>query len=201
LILYVTVAFGVPVNVKVVVPFSQIVLGLAVTLAVGKGKTVIEILLVCGLIQLGVPELATLTILIVPVVVGLTTIVAVPDAFNVIVWFAPPLMLYVTVAFGVPVKVKVVVPFSQIVLGLAVTLAVGNGKTVIGILLVCGLIQLGVPELATLTMFIVPVVVGLTDIVAVPAALKVIVWLVPPLMLYVTVAFGVPVKVKVVVPF
>jgi hypothetical protein len=48
---------------------------------------------------------------IVPVVVGLTTIVAVPDAFNVIVWFAPPLMLYVTVAFGVPVNVKVVVPF------------------------------------------------------------------------------------------
>ena len=84
---------------------------------------------------------------------------------------------------------------------MAVTLAVGKGKTVIGMLLVCGLIQLGVPELATLTMFIVPVVVGLTDIVAVPVALKVIVWLVPPLMLYVTVAFGVPVKVKVVVPF
>ena len=71
----------------------------------------------------------------------------------------------------------------------------------IGMLLVCGLIQLGVPELVTLTIFIVPVVVGLTDIVAVPAALSVIVWLVPPLMLYVTVVFGVPVKVKVVVPF
>ena len=84
---------------------------------------------------------------------------------------------------------------------MAVTLAVGKGKTVIGMLLVCGLIQLGVPELVTLTIFIVPIVVGLTDIVAVPAALSVIVWLVPPLMLYVTVAFGVPVKVKVVVPF
>ena len=88
-------------------------------------------LLVCGLIQLGVPELATLTMFIVPVAVGLTSIVAVPDAFNVIVWFAPPLMLYVTVAFGVPVNVNVVVPFSQIVLGLAVTLAVGKGKIVI----------------------------------------------------------------------
>jgi hypothetical protein len=84
---------------------------LAITLAVGNGKTVIGILLVCGLTQLGVPELATLTILIVPVAVGLTAIVAVPDAFSVIVWFVPPLMLYVTVAFGVPVNVKVVVPF------------------------------------------------------------------------------------------
>ncbi len=84
---------------------------MAVTLAVGMGKTVIGILLVCGLVQLGVPELATLTILIVPVAVGLTTIVAVPAALSVIVWFVPPLMLYVTVAFGVPVKVKVVVPF------------------------------------------------------------------------------------------
>jgi len=84
---------------------------LAVTLAVGKGKTVIGILLVCGLVQLGVPELATLTMFIVPVAVGLTDIVAVPVAFSVIVWFAPPLMLYVTVAFGVPVNVKVVVPF------------------------------------------------------------------------------------------
>ena len=71
----------------------------------------IGMLLVCGLVQLGVPELATLTILIVPVVVGLTAIVAVPAAFSVIVWLVPPLMLYVTVAFGVPVKVKVVVPF------------------------------------------------------------------------------------------
>jgi hypothetical protein len=162
---------------------------------------VIGILLVCGFIQLGVPELVTLTIFIVPVAVGLSAIVAVPAALSVIVWLVPPLMLYVTVAFGVPVKVKVVVPFSQIVLGLAVTLAVGNGKTVIGMLLVCGLIQLGVPELVTLTIFIVPVAVGLSAIVAVPAALSVIVWFVPPLMLYVTVAFGVPVKVKVVVPF
>jgi hypothetical protein len=149
--------------------------GCGATPAIGASTIVIGILLVCGLTQLGVPELATLTILIVPVVVGLTDIVAVPAAFNVIVWFVPPLMLYVTVEFGVPVNVKVVVPFSQIVVGFAVTLAVGNGKTVIGILLVCGLIQLGVPELATLTILIVPVVVGLTDIVAVPAALSVIV--------------------------
>jgi hypothetical protein len=84
---------------------------LAVTLAVGNGKTVIGMLLVCGLTQLGVPELVTLTIFIVPVAVGLTDIVAVPAAFSVIVWFAPPLILYVTVAFSVPVKVKVVVPF------------------------------------------------------------------------------------------
>ena len=63
------------------------------------------------MIQLGVPELDTLIMLIVPVAVGITSIVAVPDAFSVIVWFAPPLMLYVTVAFGVPVNVNVVVPF------------------------------------------------------------------------------------------
>ena len=175
--------------------------GCGETPAIGDSTIVIRILLGCGLIQLGVPELDILTILIVPVAVGLTSIVAVPDAFSVIVWFAPPLMLYVTVAFGVPVNVNVVVPFSQIVLGLAVTLAVGKGNTVIGILLGCGLIQLGVPELDTLTILIVPVVVGLTSIVAVPDAFKVIVWFVPPLMLYVTVAFGVPVNVNVVVPF
>ncbi len=86
-------------------------------------------------------------------------IVAVPDAFKVTVWFDPPLMLYVTVAFGVPVKVNVALLLAQIVVGLTDTLAVGSGNMVSVVLLVCGLTQLGVPALATLTMLIVVLVV------------------------------------------
>ena len=51
------------------------------------------VLLVCGLVQLGVPELATLTMLTVVLVVYVPVMVAVPEAFSVTVWFAPPLML------------------------------------------------------------------------------------------------------------
>jgi hypothetical protein len=45
------------------------VVGLTATLAVGNGKTVKVILLVCGFTQLGVPELSTLTIVMVVLVV------------------------------------------------------------------------------------------------------------------------------------
>ena len=91
--LYVTVAFGVPVKVNVALLLAQMVVGLTDKLAVGNGNTVSVVLLVCGLIQLGVPALATLTMLIVVLVVYVPLIVAVPEAFNVTVWFAPPLML------------------------------------------------------------------------------------------------------------
>jgi hypothetical protein len=61
----------------------------------------------------------------------------------------------VTVAFGVPVKVNVALLLAQIVVGLTDTLAVGSGNIVRVILLACGLVQLGVPALATLIMLIV----------------------------------------------
>jgi hypothetical protein len=83
--LYVTVAFGVPVSVNNVLPFSQIVVGLALTLAVGKGKTVIVILLGCELTQLGVPVVATLTMFTTVLAVKVTLTVAVPEPFSVMV--------------------------------------------------------------------------------------------------------------------
>ena len=67
--------------------------GLTATLAVGNGKTVKVILLVCGFTQLGVPELATLTIVMVVLVVYVPVMVAVPPAFKVTVWLAPPLIV------------------------------------------------------------------------------------------------------------
>ncbi len=72
---------------------AQILVGLTATLAVGNGKTVKVILLVCGFTQLGVPELATLTIVIVVLVVYVPVMVAVPPAFKVSVWLAPPLIV------------------------------------------------------------------------------------------------------------
>ena len=143
------------------------------TLAVGSGNIVSVVLLVCGLVQLGVPELATLTMLIVVLVVYVPLMVAVPEAFKVTVWFAPPLMLYVTVAFGVPVKVNVALLLAQIVVGLTATLAVGSDNTLSVALLVCGLIQLGVPALATLTMLMVVLLAYVPLMVAVPEAFSV----------------------------
>ena len=83
--LYVTTEFGVPVNVNVAVSFSQVKAGFAVTVAVGNGKTVMVIVLGCGLIQLGVPELATLTIVIKVFAVTTIFVLIVPDAGIVIV--------------------------------------------------------------------------------------------------------------------
>ena len=127
--------------------------------------------------------------------------VAVPEPFNTIVWLLPPLRLYVTVAFGVPVKVIVALSFEHIVVGKTLTLAVGNGNTVKVTLLGVLLVQLGVPELVTLTMLITVLAAKVLLNVAVPEPFNTIVWLLPPLRLYVTVAFGVPVKVIVALSF
>ena len=72
---------------------AQIVVGKTLTVAVGSGNTFKVILLGVVLIQLGVPADATLTILITVFAEKVFVIVAVPDAFNVIVWLAAPLML------------------------------------------------------------------------------------------------------------
>ena len=62
---------------------------------------------------------------------------AVPDAFSTMVWLAPPLILYVTVAFGVPVKVTVALCPEQIVV-LAEIATVGGCTTLIVIVDDCG---------------------------------------------------------------
>ena len=77
-------------------------------------------------------------------------------------------MLYVTVAFGVPVKVIVALSFEHIVVGDTDTLAVGNGKTVIVTLLGVVFVQLGVPELVTLTMLMIVLLVKVLLKLAVP---------------------------------
>ena len=61
------------------------VVGNTLTIAVGNGSTFKVTLLVVVLIQLGVPDEATLTILIIVLVENVFTIVAVPEAFKVIV--------------------------------------------------------------------------------------------------------------------
>lgn len=53
---------------------------------------------------------------------------AFPEEFKIIVWFAPPLMVYVTVAPAVPVKLMVADWFEQIAAG-ALIEAVGTGTT------------------------------------------------------------------------
>ena len=55
--------------------------------------------------------------------------VAVPEAFNTIVWLLPPLMVYVMIAFGVPVKVITVVLPVQIAVEPEIV-GVGNAFTV-----------------------------------------------------------------------
>jgi hypothetical protein len=103
------------------------------------------------------------------------------------------------VAFGVPVKVTVADVFGQIVTLLEID-TVGGGITVIVIDALCGCIQLGVPDDETLTSVKIVVDVYVLVNVAIPALFKTIVWLPPPLTVYVTVAFGVPVKVTVAAP-
>jgi hypothetical protein len=58
-------------------------------------------------------------------------------------------------AFGVPVKVTVPVVPEQIVVVVDAIAAIGNGNTVMVTLPVAGWMQLGVPEVATLTKLIV----------------------------------------------
>ncbi|RYD94101.1 MAG: hypothetical protein EOP50_10050, partial [Sphingobacteriales bacterium] len=74
---------------------------------------------------------------------------AVPEPFKTMVWFAPP-VLYVTVAFGVPVKVTVADPFGQ-TLALLLMVTVGGGITVIVIEPETGAVQLVGPAEVMLT--------------------------------------------------
>ena len=76
---------------------------------------------------------------------------AVPDAFSVIVWFAPPLMLYVTVAFGVPVKVKDPEVLKQTEAVVVEIATVGKANTFTVAEPVCDWLQLGVVAEDTLT--------------------------------------------------
>ena len=69
------------------------VVGATLTVAVGNGNTFKVTLLGVVLIQLGVPDDATLTMLIMVLAVKVLLMVAVPEAFKVMVWFVPPLML------------------------------------------------------------------------------------------------------------
>ena len=82
-----------PVNVIVAGELAQMVVGNTLTLAVGSGNTVKVTLLGVVFTQLGVPDVATLTMLITVFAEKVLFIVAVPDAFNVMVWFVAPLML------------------------------------------------------------------------------------------------------------
>ena len=126
---------------------------------------------------------------------------AFPVASNVIVWFAPPSTVYVTTAFGVPVKLITAVEPEQIVVEPEID-AVGKAVTVTVALAVCAWLQIGVAVVVTLTKAYVEFTVN-TGVVtlAFPEASNVTVWLAPPSTVYVTTAFGVPVKLTVpVVP-
>lgn len=146
--LYVTVAFGVPVNVIVALPPEQTE-ALDAIATVGGGKTVMITDPLAGALHPGVPDVATLTSVKVVVDVKFCAIVPVPAASKTMVWLPLPL-LYVTVALGVPVKVTVALWPEQTVAS-ADMLAVGGGVTVIVTEPVAGALQLGVPEVATLT--------------------------------------------------
>jgi hypothetical protein len=82
----VTIAPGVPVKVTVALPPEQIV-ALPEIVTVGGGITVMVTDPVVGCEQLGAPEVATLTSVIVVVEEYVLVNVADPDAFSVIVWF------------------------------------------------------------------------------------------------------------------
>jgi hypothetical protein len=128
-------------------------------------------------------------------------IVAVPEPFSKMVWLpGVPLTVYVAVALGVPVNVIVAVPPEQTV-ALAEMVTFGGGITVIVTVPVIGWLQLGVPADATLTSVKVVVAVYVPVTAAVPEPFKTTVWLPGvPDTVYVTVAFGVPVKLTVALP-
>ena len=172
-----------PVKVIVAGELAQIVVGNTLTGGVGSGKKFKVTLLGVVFSQLGVPADATLTILITVFAAKVFVIGAIPVPFKVMVWLPPPLMLYVTIAFGVPVKVIVAEELAQIVVGKTLTVAVGSGNTFKVILLSVVLIQLGVPDVATLTILITVLAAKVFVIVATPDAFKVIVWLALPLIL------------------
>lgn len=128
--------------------------------------------------------------------VYVAVIVAVPEALSVTDWLGPLFTVYVTTALGVPVKVTVadwpehIAVFDEMV-------AVGGWITVMVTVPVCGWLQLGVPAVAALTSAYTVVDVYACVMVAVPDASSTMVWLGPLFTVYVTTAFGVPVKVTV----
>jgi hypothetical protein len=98
----------------------------------------------------------TLTNVKVVVAVNTCVMVAVPDPSKIIVWFGPPLTVYVTVAFGVPANVTVAESPLQITLWFTEIAAAGTGKTVMTTLPVTGALH---PPEAALTSAIVVVAV------------------------------------------
>lgn len=105
---------------------------------------------------------------------------AVPDAFSVILWFAPPSTVYVTTALGVPVNVMVAGDPEQTV-AVPDMVATGNGWTVTVTLPVNGCVQIGAVVVATLTSVMVVFDVYVLVSVAVPEAFSAMVWFAPPL--------------------
>ena len=111
-------------------------------------------------------------------------------------WFAPVLILYVTMLSGVPVNVTdALLPAQMVAFPEIVT--VGKGLTVIVITSVNNRIQLGVPADWMPTRVKVALAVKIVFRTAVPVPSRMIVWFGPLFILYVTVASGVPVKVMV----
>jgi hypothetical protein len=94
------------------------------------------------------------------------------------------------------VKVKVELVLAQMVVGAKATVAVGSIMVNVMVWF-SALVQLGNPAVVTLTSVTVVFTAYVPTRVAVPAASNTMVWLAPLFMVYVTVAFGVPVKVKV----
>ena len=78
------------------------------------------------MVQLGTPEVVTLIKVTMVSTEYIPTIVAVPAPSNIIVWFAPLLIVYVTVASGVPVKVNVELVLAHIVDGVNEAVAIGS---------------------------------------------------------------------------
>ena len=82
------------------------------------GTTVVTVTLwLKGLVQLGEPAVVTLTKAMVVSTAYVLAKVAVPDASNTIVWFAPLLIVNVTIASGVPVIVTVTLSPEHAVVG------------------------------------------------------------------------------------
>lgn len=90
-VLYVTVAFGVPVKVIVAFCPEQIVTFPEMA-AVGGGNTVMVTEPVAGALQLGVPDVAMPTSVKVVLAVYVPVMVAVPAAFKTMVWLPLPLL-------------------------------------------------------------------------------------------------------------
>src|SRR5678816_1392890 len=119
--------------------------------------------------------------------------VAVPAPLSVTFWFAPPLILYVTVAWAIPVIVNCALAPEQIGVVTGATVAVGSGFTTTVAVPVS--VWLHVPLVTDTSVSVWFVVAAGTVTVAVPPAPIVIVRLPAP-RLYVTTSPAVPVIVN-----